>query len=101
MDTQELRVKCRKGVIYVYGTLPSEKEHQMLLETLTDVLGLKEVVDRIGVDELLWEREGRSKKEKIAEALPWEEPQGTEDITEMTEEAKEFSPPDRPTPEEE
>lgn len=101
IDAEELRIVCREGVVYLYGALPSEKEHQMLLEIVTDVLGLKEVVDRTGVDEILWEREERSKRERTAKTLPWEEPQGTEDIVEMAEEGKEFSPPDRPTPEEE
>ncbi len=101
VDTEELRIFCRQGVVYLYGTLPSEKEHKVLIEILTDVLGLKDVVDRIGVDELLWEREERSKREKAGETLPGEEPQGTEDIVEMAEEGKEFSPPDRPIPEEE
>ncbi|OGP19252.1 MAG: hypothetical protein A2038_09130 [Deltaproteobacteria bacterium GWA2_57_13] len=100
VDTEELRIVCRQGAVYLYGALPSEKEHQILLEILTDVLGLKEVVDRIGIDELLWEREERSKREKTGETLPWEEPQGTEDIVETAEEGKEFSPPDRPIPEE-
>jgi len=101
IDTEELRIVCRQGVVYLYGALPSEKEHQILLGILTDVLGLKEVVDRTGIDEVLWEREGRSKREKPGETLPWEEPQGTEDIVETAEEGKEFSPPDRPIPEEE
>ncbi len=101
VDTEELRIFCRQGVVYLYGTLPSEKEHKILIEILTDVLGLKDVVDRTGVDELLWEREERSKREKTGKTLPWEEPQGTEDVVEMAEEGKEFSPPDRPTPEEE
>ena len=68
IDTVELRIRCRKGVIYLYGTLPSEKERHMLLEILTDVLGLKELVDRIGVDELLWEREERSKRESSGDS---------------------------------
>lgn len=100
IDAEELRIVCREGVVYLYGALPSEKEHQVLMEILTDVLGLKEVVDRTGVDEILWERKERSKTERMAKALPWEEPQATEDIVEMAEEGKEFSPPDRPTPEE-
>ncbi|MBI2090260.1 MAG: TraR/DksA C4-type zinc finger protein [Deltaproteobacteria bacterium] len=101
VDTEELRIVCRQGVVYLYGAVPSEKEHQILVEILTDVLGLKEVVDRIGLDEILWQREERSKREETAKTLPWEEPVGTEDIVETAEEGKEFSPPDRPIPEEE
>jgi RNA polymerase-binding protein DksA len=101
VNTEELRIVCRQGVVYLYGALPSEKEHQILLAILTDLLGLKEIVDRIGLDALLWERADRSKTEKTAQTLPWEEPRGTEDIVEMAEEGKEFSPPDRPVPDEE
>ncbi len=101
VDTEELRIFCREGTVYLYGNLPSEKEHKVLLEILTDVVGFKEVVDRTGVDELLWERQERSKREKKEEPLPWEEPQVTEDVVEVAEEGKEFSPPDRPIPEEE
>lgn len=101
VDTEELRIMCRRGVVYLYGALPSEKEHHVLLGILTDLLGLKEVVDRIGVDEVLWERAERSKREKGLATLPWDEPEGTEDIVETAEEGKEFSPPDRPIAEDE
>ena len=85
----------------VQRALPSEAEHQILLQVVTDVLGLKEVVDDIGVEELLWEREDRSKQEPADKPLPWQEPYGTEDIVECEEEGKEFVAPSAPTPEEE
>ena len=49
-------------------------------------MGLKEVVDHLQIEELLWEREGRFKEEPPEERLPWTEPSGTEDIMESTEE---------------
>jgi len=101
VDMEELRIRCRRGVVYLYGSVPSEKEHRILLEVLTDIVGLTEVVDRIGVDEMLWDREERSKREKTEKVLPWEEPPGTEDIVEIAEEEKEYTPPDRPIPGEE
>ena len=101
VDTEELRVRCRHGVVYLYGFVPSEKEHGVLLGILTDVLGLREVVDHIGVDEVLWERGERWKERGGEKPRPWEEPQGTEDIIEMEEEGMEYTPPDRPVPEEE
>lgn len=101
IDTAELRIVCRKGVVHLSGILPSEAEHQILLQTLTDVLGFKDVVDHLEVAELLWERETRT-KEKPPEVLPpGQELAGTEDIVESTEEDKEFIPPANPTPEEE
>ena len=100
VDTEEMRIACRRGVVHLYGALPSKEEHCILLDLVTDVLGLKEVVDRIGVDELLWEREERFKKQPSEQVLPWEEPVGTEDIVECAEEGKDFVPPSGPTPEE-
>ena len=41
---------------------PREAEHQIVLQIVTDVLGLKEAVDWIQVEELLWERESRTKE---------------------------------------
>jgi len=101
IDTEELRILCRTGVVHLSGSLPSEPEHQILLQIVTDVLGLKEVVDRIQVEELLWERESRT-RDKPPEVLPpGQEPAGTEDIVENSEEGKDFVAPAKPTPEEE
>jgi DnaK suppressor protein len=88
IDTQELRVACRRGVVYLDGALPSEAEHRI-------------VVDHLQVEELLWEREDRFREEPPEECLPWTEPSGTEDIMESTEENIDFVPPASPTPEEE
>jgi RNA polymerase-binding protein DksA len=101
IDTEELRIRCQKGAVYLSGLLPSEAEHQILLQIVTDMLGLQEVIDRIQVEELLWEREDRSKPERPEKPPPWEEPYGTEDIAESDEEGKEFVPPSDPTPKEE
>ena len=101
IDTEELRIVCREGVVHLSGALPSESEHQILLQIVTDVMGLEEVVDRIQVEELLWERESRT-KEKPPEVLsPGQEPAGTEDVVESNEEGKEFVPPSEPPPKEE
>jgi DnaK suppressor protein len=101
IDTEELHILCRAGVVYLSGALPSEPERQILLQLVTDVLGLKEVVDRVRVTELLWEREERSKKERAETLLPWEEPYGTEDLLESAEDDKDFVAPSEPPPKEE
>ena len=100
IDTEELRIVCRKRVVYLTGALPSEAEHQILLKIMTDVLGLTKVVDRIQVEELLWEREDRSKETPPELLAAGQESPGTEDIAESTEEEKDFIAPDKPTPEE-
>ncbi|MBI2357822.1 MAG: TraR/DksA C4-type zinc finger protein [Deltaproteobacteria bacterium] len=100
VDTEELRIVCRRGVVHLYGSLPSEEEHSIVLNLITDVLGLQEVGDRVRVDELSWERDERSKGKPPEKVLPWEESLGTEDVVECAEEGKDFVPPSDPTPEE-
>ena len=101
IDREELRVICRKGVVYLSGALPSAAEHQILLQTLTDVLGFKEIVDHLEIEELLWENDRRTKKTPVEEPQRWEDSTGTEDIVESNEEGSEFVAPAKPTPEEE
>ena len=101
VDMEELRIVCRHGVVHLTGSVPSEREHQIVLQTITDVMGLKEVDDRLRVEEILWEREDRDKEESAAETRPWEDQVGTEDVTETHEDGIEFVPPARPVPEEE
>jgi RNA polymerase-binding transcription factor len=101
IDFDELHVVCRKGVAYLTGVLPSEAEHQILLETLTDVMGLKEIVDRLEIEDLVWQTEKRTRGVG-PEIIPrWQEPPGSEDIVESAEEDKEFVAPAKPTPSEE
>lgn len=101
VDMEELRLVCRHGVVHLSGSVPSEREHQIVLQTITDVMGLKEVDDRLQVEEILWEREDRDKEEAAPETRPWEDEVGTEDVTETHEDGTEFVPPARPVPEEE
>lgn len=101
VDMEELRIVCRHGVVHLSGSVPSEGEHQIVLQTITDLMGLKDVDDRLQVKEILWEREDRDGQEGPSEVAPWEELAGTEDVTETNEDGVEFVPPVRPTPEEE
>ena len=99
LDMQELHIVCRKGVVYLSGKVPSEAEHQILLHTLTDVLGFQEIVDHLDVEALLWQTARRA-KEPVPEVAPqrWEDSPGTKDIVESAEEGKEFFAPAKPTP---
>jgi len=102
IDLEELHVVCRKGIVYLSGVLPSEAEHQIVRQTLTDVIGLEEIVDHLEIEELLWQTEKRSRKEVAPEIIPrWQEPPGSEDLVESMEEDKEFIAPAKPTPGEE
>jgi len=101
IDTEELRLVCRHGVVYLDGAVPSEAEHQMLLKLVTDVAGLQEVVDRLQVKEILWERPERSKRAPRAVESPRFEPNQTEDVVESVELGVDYVPPVVPPPEEE
>jgi RNA polymerase-binding transcription factor DksA len=101
LDMEELHVVCRKGAVYLSGTVPSEAEHQILLHTLTDVMGLKEIIDHLQVETLLWQTEKRTREVGPEIIQRWQEPPGTEDIVESAEEDKEFVAPAKPTPGEE
>jgi RNA polymerase-binding transcription factor len=101
VDIDELRLVCRHGIVHLDGTVPSEAEHQMLLKLVTDVAGCEDVVDHVQVNELLWERPGRSRPAPHERTRPARfEPVGTEDVVESTEEGLDYLPPDRPPPEE-
>lgn len=101
IDLEELHVAGRKGVVYLSGMLPSEAEHQILLKTLTDVMGLQEIVDRLEIAELLWQTDKRTREAGPQIVSRWQEPPGSEDIVESMEEDKEFVAPAKPTPNEE
>jgi RNA polymerase-binding protein DksA len=101
VDTEELRIFCRNGVVHLSGVLPSEAEHQILLQIVTDILGLKEVVDQIHLEELVWERESRTQERPMEVLAPGQEAGATEDIVESDEEGKDFTAPVKPMPEEE
>jgi RNA polymerase-binding transcription factor len=100
IDLQELHFVCREGIVHLSGKLPSEAEHQVLLHTLTDVLGFTEIDDRLDIEELLWETERRTRELPMEEPKRWEDSPGTEDIVESNEEGTEFIAPAKPTPEE-
>lgn len=101
IDIDELRIVCRHGVVHLEGALPSEAEHSVLLQLLTDVLGLEDIIDHVQIKEVLWEREERQKTEPAMERLPAGESHETEDIVESLEEGIEYVPSVSPQPEEE
>jgi len=102
LDADELRVGCRHGVVHLEGAVPSEAEHRILLNLVTDVAGCEDVVDHLRVDELLWERSDRSRPTPLVHTRPSRlEGVGTEDVVESTEDGLDYVPPDRPPPDEE
>jgi RNA polymerase-binding protein DksA len=100
VDMEELRIVCRHGVVYLEGSLPSEEERSILLQLVRDFVGLEEIVDRLRVTALLWDREERSKVEPLDERLPSVEGAETEDVVQSIEEGIDYVPPLEPPPEE-
>lgn len=82
-------------------TVPSEAEHQILLQTLTDVMGFKQIIDHLQVEALLRQTKKRAREVGPEIITRWQEPPGTEDIIESAEEGKEFVAPAKPTSSEE
>ena len=102
IDTEELDISIRNGVIHLTGSLPGEPERQILLQLLTDVLGFSEVVDNMSVDEVAFERndEPAANKPRTAGSTPedrlfYDEEEFTEDLSEENDELS-YSPPDEP-----
>ena len=61
IDTEELNISLRDGVLYLEGTIAGEPQHQILLEELTDVLGFSAIADHLEIDEAPFERADRTK----------------------------------------
>jgi len=112
IDAQELRIVCRHGTVHLSGVLPSEREHQEVLKLVTDVDGIRDVDDRVTVNELLWTHDDRTPRAAAPEVLAEITPvvaqryelvrsRRTEDLAESIEEDVEYSPPDEPMADEE
>lgn len=105
IDREELKVRCHKGVIYLEGTIPSERERQLLHQILSDIMGLYEIVDHLTVSRIDWERDdvktrpGVSEERKGMQIITGDE-EIREDVVESVEEGTEYTPPGEPTEEE-
>lgn len=51
IETEELRVSFKKGVVLLEGRLESEGEHELVMQLLADSMGFSSVVDRIEINE--------------------------------------------------
>lgn len=104
LDLDKLEMSCRKDVVCLEGIIPSEIEHQILLRTLTDVMGLRSIIDRIQINALDWEREDVSPGTVESDPTPYEkvlydEEPYTENIFESEEDEIPYDLPDKVPPE--
>jgi len=51
IETEELKISFRKGVVFLDGALETEADHDFVLQVITDSMGLSSIVDRIVIDE--------------------------------------------------
>ncbi len=64
IDTEELRMSLRKGVVFLDGALESEFEHDLVLQILADSMGFSSIVDRVEINEL------SNEADEISEGVP-------------------------------
>lgn len=99
VDLEELAISCQNGVVYLEGVVPSEDEHSILLQTLTDVMCLTSIVDHLGIDELMWERQDRAPG-RASFPLSTDTDEISNDVFESQEKETPYMFPDQPPPEE-
>jgi DnaK suppressor protein len=99
VDLDELRIAFRSAVIHLDGALPSEEQHQILLQYVTDFAGMQEVVDNLVVNELLWEREDRTDEPEEQEDASGTLSAAMEQMIESDQENKDYEPPAEPVQE--
>lgn len=99
VDLDELQITFRSGVIHLDGALPSEEQHQILLQYVTDFAGIQEVVDNLVVNELLWEREDRTDEPEDREDTSGTLSAAMEEMIDSDQENKDYEPPSEPVQE--
>ena len=99
VDLDELQMTFRSGVIHLDGTLPSEAQHQIVLQYIADFAGIQEVVDRLVINELLWEREDRTDMPEDQEPSSGTLSEAMEDMIESDQEDRNYQPPEGPVQE--
>jgi DnaK suppressor protein len=105
VDTDELKISIRRGILHLDGIISSQPEYQILMQTITDVMGFSSIVDHIEVNELFSKKEertsGRNGDGSSAEdELFYAQDDFTEDLFEAGDE-RPYSPPERPLPQQE
>ena len=60
VEMEELDIGCEDGVVYLSGVLPSNSQHEILLEIVNDSMDFDETVDNIKIDRQPWERPERT-----------------------------------------
>jgi RNA polymerase-binding transcription factor DksA len=104
IDSQELEVNYREGLLYLEGSLPSREEHHILMEIVQDILDLQNIVDNIRINPVLWERRDRApgrqpQERKTDEQALLEGEDSVDDTYESLKDGTSVDPADTFTPE--
>jgi DnaK suppressor protein len=102
VELEELDISCEDGVVYLNGVLPSDAEHEILLEIINDTLDFDETVDNIKIDRQLWERIDRtpeSEADKSEEEIMMEGEDEQVDAYTSLSDNEPMTPPDELKPE--
>ena len=100
IDADELRITYRAGVLTLDGTLASEEQYQLVLQYVSDFARVQEVVDRLVIDALLWEREDRTGPPADEEPSSGTLAGAMGELLESDQENRPYDPPDGPVREE-
>lgn len=103
LDTQELEVSVREGVVILEGVVPSVTEHRMLTELL-EGMGVGRIEDHLTENPLLWERPDRSASPpsgKTEEEILLQGEDVEQDTFESMKDGSSTPPPDALVPESE
>jgi RNA polymerase-binding transcription factor DksA len=103
VDMEELDISCENGVVYLSGVLPSDSEHEILLEIINDKLDFDETVDNIKIDRQPWERRERTPAPtpvRSQEEIMMEGEDEQVDAYTSLSEGEPMTPPDELVPEE-
>lgn len=55
IETEDLKISFRKGVLFLDGALAGEAEHEIVLQVVGDSMGFSAIVDRIVINDLSME----------------------------------------------
>ncbi len=103
VETEELDITCEAGVVYMNGVLPSDLQHEILLEIVQDTLDFDETIDNIGIDRQPWERRERTAKpspKKSDKEIMMEGEDEAVDVYTSLSQGEPLTPPDNLVPEE-
>ena len=59
VDKRLIKIAVQKGVVYLEGTVEDEHERELILQTMTEDMGLSGIVDALKTEEAGWSEEER------------------------------------------